>query len=264
MLKTFLYRSVQVSYTVTGKGKAVVLLHGFGEDRHVWDEQVNFLQEHCLVIVPDLPGSGESGMIPGADISMEDHADCLHALLQHEQISSCILMGHSMGGYITLAFAAKYPSALYSFGLIHSTAFADSEEKKKNREKAIAFMEEHGGYAFLKTSIPGLFGNRFKEEHPEKVAALVEASAHFRKEALQQYYRAMMKRPDAATVLKSNPLPVLFVMGTEDIAAPIQDVLQQAHLPNKSYIHVLTGVGHMGMWEEPGLLNGFLLDFINS
>jgi pimeloyl-ACP methyl ester carboxylesterase len=66
-----------------------------------------------------------------------DYADCIHALLRHENISSCIMLGHSMGGYITLAFAEKYPLLLTGLGLIHSTAFADSEEKKKNRARAL-------------------------------------------------------------------------------------------------------------------------------
>ena len=168
-----------------------------------------------------------------------------------------------MGGYITLAFAEKYPLQLSGFGLVHSTAFADSSEKKQNRLKGIEFIEQYGGFAFLKAGIPNLFGAAFKANHPEKVARLISASAQFSKAALQQYYRIMMLRPDRTAVLKSNPLPVLFVMGTEDSAAPMNDVLQQVHLPNKSYIHVLTGVGHMGMWEDADTLNRFLLDFIN-
>jgi pimeloyl-ACP methyl ester carboxylesterase len=169
-----------------------------------------------------------------------------------------------MGGYITLAFAEKYPSLLIGFGLIHSTAFADSEEKRKTREKGITFMEEHGAQAFLKTSIPNLFAARFKKIHPEKVAALIAQAAHFTKEALQQYYRAMILRPDRRAVLESNPLPVLFVMGTEDMAVLLEEVLQQTHLPVKSYIHILPDTGHMGMWEMPDQLSRFIVDFIKD
>jgi pimeloyl-ACP methyl ester carboxylesterase len=183
-------------------------------------------------------------------------------LLQQEDISCCTMLGHSMGGYITLAFAEKYPGLLDGFGLIHSTAFADTEEKKQTRERGIAFIDQHGAHAFLKTSIPNLFGKRFQEEFPEKITSLVEAAAAFTKESLQQYYRAMIRRPNRAPVLESNPLPVLFVMGTEDVAAPMTEVLQQAHLPNKSYIHILPGTGHMGMWEAPEALNQWILAFI--
>lgn len=289
MRKTFQYHSATISYTVQGKGTPVVLLHGFGEDSSIWDQQVLFLKEHCLLIVPDLPGTGESDLLKQEDVSressgvsestvipntrdsrltthdntgIEDYADCIHSLLQHEHIFSCILLGHSMGGYITLAFAEKYPSLLTRFGLIHSTAFADSEEKKKNRKKGIALIEEYGPFPFLKNTIPNLFGAKFKQLYPEKVNSLIEAAAAFSKESLQQYYHAMMLRPDRTHVLLSNPLPVLFVMGTEDVAAPMEDVLKQVSLPNISYIHVLSHIGHMGMWEATEQMNGYMLAFI--
>jgi pimeloyl-ACP methyl ester carboxylesterase len=283
MQKSFQYQSATISYTIYGKGKPVVLLHGFGEDSSIWNEQVSFLKEHCLLIVPDLPGSGKSSLIslksgvrrlestddPDSSlltpdfVSIEDYADCIHALLIHENIPRCIMLGHSMGGYITLAFAEKYSSLLTAFGLIHSTAFADSEEKKKTREKSIALIEEYGVMAFLKNTIPNLFGAKFKAAHPEKVSALIEAGSAFSKEALQQYTRAMMLRPDRTHVL-SNRLPVIFVIGTEDVAAPPDDVIKQASLPNISYIHVLQDIGHMSMWEAPEKLNQQLLAFLSE
>jgi pimeloyl-ACP methyl ester carboxylesterase len=202
-------------------------------------------------------------MLLGEHISIEMYADGIHALLLQEGIKKCLLIGHSMGGYITLAFARKYPEQLTGIGLVHSTAFADSEEKKKNRLKGIAFIEEYGSHAFLKASTPNLFSQHYRENFPERIEALVDASGGVSKKALQQYYQAMMQRPDSTDVLRGNPLPILFVAGTEDIAAPIDDVLQQVHLPNKSYIHVLEGTGHMSMLEDPEALNRFLLGFIN-
>ncbi len=291
MQKSFSYQNAIISYTIEGRGKPVVLLHGFGEDSNVWKYQVAFLKEHCLLIIPDLPGSGKSSLLslvpstrdgvrrlesekndqstpvsrlltPGY-ISINDYADCIKALLQHEKVPSCIMLGHSMGGYITLAFAEKYPSLLNGFGLVHSTAYADSEEKKLAREKGIATMEKYGSYPFLKNTIPNLFSKRFKELHADQVNKLIEASKDFSKEALQQYYRAMMLRPDRTSALLSNWLPVLFVMGTEDVAAPLDEVIKQASLPCISYIYVLQDTGHMGMWEAPEELNQQLLFFIN-
>ncbi|MES2329408.1 MAG: alpha/beta hydrolase [Bacteroidota bacterium] len=274
MQKSFQYQSANISYTILGKGKPVVLLHGFGEDSDVWREQVDFLKEHCLLIIPDLPGSGRSSLLSRnptpnpklqtPNISIEDYADCIQALLTHENLSPCTMLGHSMGGYIVLAFAEKYPTLLTGFGLIHSTAFADTEEKKKNREKGIELIERYGPHPFLKNTIPNLFSARFKKSHPEKVNELIEAGASFSKEALQQYYRAMMLRPDRTNTLLSNRLPVIFVIGTEDVAAPLEDVMKQVSLPNISYIHVLQDTGHMGMWEEPEKLNLQILAFINS
>ena len=285
MQKSFLYQSANISYTITGKGKPVVLLHGFGEDSSIWNNQLGFLQEHCMLIVPDLPGSGKSELLslesgvrslelkdtPNSRlltpdyISIDDYANCIHALLLSENISPVIMLGHSMGGYITLAFAEKYPELLSGYGLIHSTAFADSDEKRKARQKGIEMIEEYGGYAFLKNTIPNLFGKKFKKKYPDKIQTLIEAGAAFSKEALQQYTRAMMLRPDRTRVLSSsNWLPVLFVIGTEDVAAPMEDVLKQTDLPNISYIYVLNKIGHMSMWEAPEQLNQQVLAFINS
>ncbi len=274
MQKTFIYKEARISYRTEGKGKPVVLLHGFGEDSHIFDQQIEFLKESCLLIIPDLPGTGKSallisdhpmpvtGILKPVTVSIEDYADCIKALLEEEKISKCILLGHSMGGYITLAFAEKYPGSLSRFGLIHSSAFADNEEKKRNRQRGIDLMEQYGAYAFLKNTIPNLFSLQFKEAFPDKLESLIEASKQFSTEACRQYYTAMMNRPDRIDVLKGNPLPVLFVIGTEDVAAPLNDLNLQIHLPLCSYIHIIENVGHMSMWEAPELLNSYLLEFI--
>ncbi|MDE3145479.1 MAG: alpha/beta hydrolase [Bacteroidota bacterium] len=276
MQKKFLYQQKEIFYRVEGKGKPVVLIHGFGEDSHIFDQQIHFLKDHCLLIVPDLPGSRQSELLVSgcklpvtgnrqlATVSIEDYADCIKAMLEHENISSCIMLGHSMGGYITLAFAEKYASLLSGFGFIHSTAFADNEEKKINRQKAIDFMEEHGAFAFLKATIPNLFSTYSKEAFPQKIASLIEASKHFSTKACQQYYAAMINRPDRTHVLKGNQLPVLFVIGKEDVAAPLNDLMQQIDLPESVYIHVMNDVGHMSMLEAPDDLNNFLLDYISK
>lgn len=267
MPESFIHSCGALSYKICGAGQAVVLLHGFGEDSTIWAEQVAFLQTNCRLIVPDLPGSGLSDLLKPLSsdkpITLDDYAAVIYSMLQKENITNCIMLGHSMGGYITLAFAEKYPEMLKSYGLIHSTAFADSEEKKKIRERGIEIIGQYGAFAFLKNTIPNLFGTRFKETRAAKMNELIDAAASFSDAALQQYYRAMILRPDRTAVLKSNRLPVLFVMGTEDTAAPMADVLKQVSLPDISYIHVLRDTGHMGMWEATDQMNQLLLAFIN-
>lgn len=270
MQKIIQYQSHQIAYRLIGNGIPVMLVHGFGEDSQIWNQQISFLQHHCQLIVPDLPGSGKSEMIiekklPGNSnepISIDDYAEVLVAILMEENINQCIMIGHSMGGYITLAFAEKYPEKLSKFGSVHSSAIADSIEKKANRLKGIELMENYGAAPFLKNTIPNLFSQKFKTEHPEMVALLIDASQQFSTPACQQYYRAMMNRPDRTSVLKSNPLPILFVIGTEDVAAPLNDLLPQISLPTHPVVHILEGVGHMGMWEATAQLNQFILDFI--
>ncbi|MBV9961896.1 MAG: alpha/beta hydrolase, partial [Parafilimonas sp.] len=163
-----------------------------------------------------------------------------------------------------LAFAEKYPEKLKAFGFVQSTAFADSEEKKQTRLKGIRVMKAYGSYTFLKTAIPGLFAEQFKKEHPAIVNEFIEAGQGFKSENLQQYYYAMMQRPDRTHVLKNSKVPVLFVMGTEDIASPLNDSLKQSHLPEIAYIHIIENAGHMSMLEAPGKLNSILENFANA
>lgn len=268
MQTSFQYKNGNVSYRKEGSGQTVVLLHGFGEDSTIWDKQLPFLKAFCQVIVPDLPGSGQSTLLQPAKsetpVTIEDYADCIFALLQQEQVASCIMLGHSMGGYITLAFAGKYSQVLNGFGLVHSTAFADSEEKKAARRKGIELMRQYGGFSFLKNTIPNLFADEYKQKNAESVALLIEKGKEFSTDALIQYYTAMIYRDDRTAVLKNSIVPVLFIIGSQDVAAPLNDLLQQVHLPGVSYIHILEGVGHMGMWEATDEINKHLAAFIRD
>lgn len=258
-----LYNGELVSYLVEGNGFPVLLLHGFGENSSIWKQQVAFLKNKYLVIVPDLPGSGNSAF--NANISsIDDFADCINAIMKHEKLYKCVMLGHSMGGYITLSFAEKFPEKLQAFGLVHSTAFADSEEKKNIRLKAIAAIEEYGAFSFLKSTTPNLFGQIFKRENAAAIELLIEEGKQFLGNTLKQYYAAMMNRTDKTSVLEKSEMPVLFVAGTEDVAAPLNDVLKQVHLPKIAYIHILENVGHMGMMEAPVLMNVYLLGFADD
>lgn len=265
MEKQFNYQDTTINYRIKGESRDVVLIHGFPEDNHIFDRQVEFLQDHCRLILPDLPGSGKSSLYKKEGVvSIDDYADIIHALLLHENINQCLMCGHSMGGYITLAFAGKYAHMLDGFGLIHSTAFEDSEEKKLNRKRSVETMQQYGAYAFLKNTVPNLFSTAYKANHADEIKSLIENGNKFPVEALQQYYIAMMNRPDKTDVLKSSEVPVLFIIGTEDTAAPLKDVMQQVHLPSTAYFHVLEGVAHMGMWEATDKVNEYLLNFIEA
>jgi pimeloyl-ACP methyl ester carboxylesterase len=173
------------------------------------------------------------------------------------------MIGHSMGGYVALAFAEKYPERLNAFGLFHSSAFADTEEKKLARKKSIEFIQANGAHAFLKTATPGLFAETYTKEHSTEIEKLVEYLQYFTKEALVQYYEAMIVRPDRTAVLSSFPKPILFIIGEHDKAVPMQSGLQQSYLPQESHVHILQHSGHMGMWEETAKANGILKAFID-
>ncbi|MBL7722838.1 MAG: alpha/beta hydrolase [Chitinophagaceae bacterium] len=252
----------KIVYRVTGNGKPVMLVHGFGEDGTVWKQQLEYLNDKFKLIIPDLPGSGQSEMTD--DMSMEGLAEVLHSIIHEENIDTCIMIGHSMGGYITLAFAEMYWNHLSAFGLFHSTAYADSDEKKNVRQKGIEFITEHGAFAFLKTSTPNLFSHLTKDEKPELIDEQINSLDNFSPTALVSYYRAMIERPDRTAILKQSIVPVLFIIGKYDNAVSPADTLKQCHLPGISYIHMLNQSGHMGMLEEPQqsnqILEKFLLD----
>lgn len=263
MEKTILYQNKKIFYRSEGAGKPVMFVHGFGEDGSVWDKQIEYLKDTCYLIVPDLPGSGQSEMIN--DMSMEGMAEVLHSII-HEEMPpegfAWTVIGHSMGGYITLALVESYWNHVNTFGLFHSSAFADTEEKKETRKKGIEFIKQHGAFEFLKTATPNLFSPNSKSQIPNSINEFINSLANFSSVSLIAYYNAMMKRPDRTNVLKDSKNPVLFVAGEHDNAIPLNDILKQCHLPEKSYFHALKKSGHMGMMEEPGNANRILEEFL--
>lgn len=264
-LKTPYY---SLHYRIIGKGQPVFLVHGYGEDSRIWNNQIETLSAFCQLIVLDLPGSGQSvitskGMsewLP--ELSMDDLAECLHEIVHAEDLAPAVVLGHSMGGYIALSFARHYPNHLKALGLVHSTAYADSEEKKSVRLKSMEFIRENGGHALFKTTMVNLFGEAFRSSNSAAIQELVEATKAFDPQVLIAYTRAMMLRPDQSDLLSYMRQPVLFIAGPEDIAAPLTDLKQQATIPNKSYLKVMEGVGHMGMLEAPSEMNRHLSGFI--
>jgi pimeloyl-ACP methyl ester carboxylesterase len=197
-----------------------------------------------------------------SDMSIEGRGEALHAIIHHENINTCVMIGHSMGGYITLAFAEKYWNHLHAFGLIHSSAFADSEEKKATRNKGIDFIDQHGAFEFLKAIIPNLFSRNTKNESPELVNDFINTQSGSSPASLIAYYRAMIQRPDRTSVLINAKVPVLFIAGEHDAAIPFEDSLKQSHLSEKYFFHILKKSGHMGMLEETQKMNRIIKDFL--
>lgn len=263
-----LFHHKKIFYRIEGKGKPVLLLHGFGENGNIWNKQVEDLKENFRLIIPDLPGSGQSEILEGKH-TIEDYAEVVKAIADEvilknkkEHYSQFSLIGHSMGGYITLAFAEKYPEGLNSFGLFHSSAFADDEQKIIVRKKGIDFIRKNGSEAFLRTSIPNLFSEQTKKERPELVEELLNISKNIPSEVLIQYYEAMIMRTDTTKVLRSFLKPVLFIIGKYDTAVPLNSSMQQCYLPTISSVNILQHSGHIGMWEEKELSILYLKKFL--
>lgn len=238
-----------------------MLLHGFGETGALWEHQVDHLQNMFRLIIPDIPGSGESEFIQMENPSLDLYAEAMIEILNQEEIREVVFIGHSMGGYIGMALAEKFPERLSGLGLFHSSSFADDEEKLKSRKKGIEFVHTHGAAAFLKSTIPNLFadgGTDLKNR-------LLEGADEFSERTVIQYYLAMMNRPDRQDILKNFKKPFLLIMGEKDKAVPFDISLKQTYLAEVSFIEVMRDSAHMGMWEEKEksnqILSGFLKRF---
>jgi pimeloyl-ACP methyl ester carboxylesterase len=239
-----------LNYTESGKGKTLVLVHGFCESNQIWKKLQPQLSTKYRVICSDLPGFGKSPL-KVKDISIAYYAEMLKELLSFLNVDKCCMIGHSLGGYVTLAFAEKYPVMLNSFGLFHSTAFADNTEKKESRNKTIQFIEKHGVEMFAQSFVSPLFYAENRMLLKEEIATTTSIAAASSREGVIEATKAMRDRSDYTHVLKNTTLPVLFIIGKEDTAVPLEKSLEQCHIPGDSTVHFIKGVGHMGMIENP-------------
>ena len=263
----FVQKSIphKINYRKTGSGDSIMLIHGFAEDGSIWNEQVAHLAKLYTLILPDLPGSGISRTLkPSPNNTIDDFAQLILAIADEEKLDRFTLMGHSMGGYVTLAFAELFPSRLNGFGLIHSTAFADSEEKKINRTRSIEFILKFGSLLFFETMIPGLYSDKYVHENAENVQKHIHQANAFDAETLAAYYEMIKVRPDRRSVLTEFKKPILFIAGTEDKAVLLKDSLEQCYLPADHHVTLLNGVGHMGMMEAPEKVNAAIENFMAS
>jgi pimeloyl-ACP methyl ester carboxylesterase len=213
--------------------------------------------------VPDLVGSGRStGNTEG--ITMDTFSEHLDLIIEKEKTGDCTMIGHSMGGYITLAFAERYPAKLDKFGLFHSTAYADNDEKKEVRKKNIEFIKKHGAAKFQQQAIPKLFSEQSRNKHPEIIKEIIDRYSNFSPTSLVHYTEAMMNRPDRIHVLKNFRKPVFFLFGEYDTAVPLEQGLKQCSIPEFSYIYIGAHSGHMGMLEEPEFCMKAVQEFLSG
>ena len=268
--KEITHKQKKIFYRSIGEGPVVVLLHGVPFDGNLWRNQFHVLSDFKLII-PDLPGSGQSEMID--DMSMEGMAECVKDIIRHETASlffksgepnSVVVIGHSMGGYITLALAEKYPELLNGFGLFHSSAYADSDERKAGRKKTIQLIQEKGVEEFAKTSVPNLYSTVTKQQNPTLIDQQIAFTRNFSAESIVSYQMAMMHRKDRTEVVKKASVPIFFALGRSDAVIPLKDGLEQGSLGDLSYFHILENAGHVGMMEEPSETNTILLNYLTN
>lgn len=250
------YQGKQLCYYASGKGRTLVFLHGYCEDSTIWNDIAEELEIDYQVVRIDLPGFGRSEAWE-EPWGMEAMAQAVHAVLEHLRVSSFILLGHSMGGYVSLSLAEQYPGMLEGLAMLHSHPYADKEEKKEQRYKEIEFIEEHGTAIYVKQLIPRLFAPNFARHNLFLVDKLIHRAARYPMRGLTNALHAMAKRPDRSGVLRDIACPVLFVNGGLDEAVPESYRLEQLALPARAQILDFPQVAHMGMFEaEQSFLRG--------
>ena len=241
-------RRIGYEHNEADTGLPLVLLHGFCEDSTLWDPVAGELRDIQVVRI-DLPGFGASD--PPLSPGMETYADAVCAVLNELSIDRCVLIGHSMGGYTTLAFAEKYAERLAGFGLFHSHPYQDTEEAKENRRRGIAMLQSGKRDLYVTQLFPGLFASEFAASQPGVVAQLIEQGKRQSAEGIVAALEGMIDRRDHQNTLGSAACPVLFLLGSEDPIATPARVLAASMLANTADVHVLQGVGHMAMFEAP-------------
>jgi|HigsolmetaGSP11D_1036233.scaffolds.fasta_scaffold01278_10 3-oxoadipate enol-lactonase len=232
---------------------AVVLLHGFCGSSAYWEETLPHLEGSGLYIVPDLRGHGLSEAPAGTVYAMEEFADDLLRLLDALGEREAIVLGHSLGGYITLAFAGKHPDRLRGFGLVHSTPLPDTEEAKAGRDKTAQRLLAEGAAPFVNELAPKLFAAENRERMPDKVARTAAIGLGVSPAGAAATALGMKARPDRSGVVRSASVPVLLVAGEGDAVVAPERTFIDAEGPNVRRV-LLAGCGHMSMMEAPAKL----------
>ena len=236
-------------HEISGNGKKpLVLLHGFMENTTIWEEMEAHLSKDFTLIKIDLPGHGKSKVyqeIHTVELMAEKVKEVIDAL----KLEKINLLGHSLGGYVSLAFAEKFPEILESMTLFFSTTVADDEEKKAIRRRSIAVIDENFE-TFVKTSIPNLFSNNEKDILEGKIELAKNIAKSTDKEGVKAAQLGMAERPDRTEILENLDAKILIIAGKYDNAVKPENLLKI--IPEKTNIKTyVLDCGHNGHWEKP-------------
>lgn len=256
-MKQIQFKNTSISYSDTGKGTAIVLLHGFLENQSMWDNYIATFSKRNRVVTIDLLGHGATECL-GYVHSMEDNADAVHAVLTELRIRKVILVGHSMGGYVALAFAELYPEKVKGLVLLNSTARADSEERKVNRDRAIKAVKQ-SFINFISLSIANLFSEGNRERLVNEIESVKNKALKTPLQGIVASLEGMKIRNDREVLLHLTAFPKLLVLGEKDPVLPHNETKQQVE--NTDVQLVVFPDGHMSPIENEVELTAVLLNF---
>jgi 3-oxoadipate enol-lactonase len=233
---------IELAYTRRGKGTPLVLLHGYPLDRHLWDDVAPFLEDTFELILPDLRGFGESSTVD-SPYTMDDYASDIAGLLDQLGIQKAAIVGHSMGGYVALAFARLYPERVSGLGLVSSQVLADPPDRKEGRYKSAADVSEKGIGGVVETMAP-------KFTSDESLQAFARESMERQQPAaFIGALRAMAERTDSTPLLSSFKFPVVIIHGEADSLIPIDRARELKKAVPHAHLTELKGTGHIPMME---------------
>jgi len=242
------YKEGKIFFTEAGKGRTVVLLHGFLESNEIWHLQTHELAKKYRVIAIDLPGHGKSACF-GYMHSMEEMAEACKAVLHFLQIRKSVMIGHSMGGYVALAFAELFTDDLRGLVLFQSTALADSEQKSADRLKAIKVVKK-AKEKFIAEAVAKLFHKDYPEIEKGK-AYLYQMAEKNSVQGIVAALEGMRIRKNREVVLRFGRFKSFFIAGIHDELIPLIAVKEQMKSLNNTVLYEMEKTGHLGMIEEP-------------
>ena len=233
---------IELAYTRRGKGTPLVLLHGYPLDNHLWDDIAPLLEDTFDLIQPDLRGFGKSTTVESPYI-MDDYASDIAGLLDQLGIQKAAIAGHSMGGYVALAFARLYPERVSGLGLVSTQVLADPPDRKEARYKSAADVSEKGIGGVVEAMVPKFTS----DERLQGIAR--ETMERQQPAAFIGALRAMAERTDSSSLLSSFKFPVVIIHGEADALIPIDRAREVKNAVPSAHLVELKGTGHMPMME---------------
>lgn len=258
MKKQSIYKDISIHYTDSGKGAVVVLLHGFLENLSMWDFIVGELSEKYRVFAIDLLGHGATDNL-GYIHTMEDQADMIYSILRENKIRKATFIGHSMGGYVSLAFAELYPDYIKKLILLNSTSSADAPEKKINRDRAIQAVKQNFT-TFVKMSITNLFSEKNRQRLSKEIEDVKSQALQTSLQGVVAALEGMKVRNDREVMLHFAPYPIMLVLGTDD---PVLDFeISKKQVEDTAVEFVVLDGGHMSHLENTQELCTNIISFL--
>ncbi len=253
------HKGISVFYTDGGSGTPVVLLHGFLENTLMWKNITPHISKNNRVITIDLLGHGQTGCT-GYVHSMEDMADIVKTVLDHLKIEKTILIGHSMGGYVALAFAEIFPKKVLGICLANSTSQADSEERKLNRNRAIKAVKQNYK-AFVSMAVTNLFAESNREKFKDNIEVVKQEALKTPLQGIIAALEGMKIRKNREHILKNANFKKLLIIGLKDTVIQSDTLVNEAKSTHTEFVE-LKG-GHMSYIENENIFLQKIMHFVD-